>query len=356
MQALPRHWPDSARLPRDRREAGELGRLRLAERADLGHEREDRGGGDLRDAGDRCQDPTPFGQVLVGGDARRDLGLHRVEVALDAPEPGRRSGGAAAARAKRLRPVLRRRAVLDQRPAGGAQLGQIVLGPGPRDDWAAGRAPPPSAPASPRRPVRPGLHAGRFGKPPGPARIDLDEGDAGLGQAPLQLQAVASRRREDDAAPVPAEPSAKPPQTRGRVGEAGPRPPCPPCPVAVTAGLEPVFRDVDADDTLRHLSRSHACHPRRDPRVSVRVKVKDGGGQTSCRPPKGQAPIGPHPATARRQRRGVQRLLPSVGAERTNRQALTVIGAAPTQARAPPSALVAAVLGFLFACGGPASG
>lgn len=98
-------------------------------------------------------------------------------------------------------------------------------------------------------PVGLGELAGGFGETPGLTRVDLDKCKAGIRQPALEGPVIGAGGLIDNAgAGVPGQPIEQCPVSGLVIGETAA------CPVADAVGVEMVFRDVDADGIVGHLS------------------------------------------------------------------------------------------------------
>ena len=166
---------------------------------------------------------------------------------LDPPQPGRVLA-AQQRQAQALRAVAGGGAVLDQRPACDHQLVEIAQIVRPdRRRLQRQRRPHPRQHRR-IRPVGLGAHPRRLAEPFGLARIDLDDTVPGRVERPFEGQVIAPRRLEDHPRRGRSDPALQPPRPRCIVAERGL------CPIRRAIRVQPVFRDVEADDMIRPLS------------------------------------------------------------------------------------------------------
>ena len=123
-----------------------------------------------------------------------------------------------------------------------------------------------------------GVGADGLGEAPDAGRVQLRRGDIGPVQRPLEGGVIGAGRLEGDARDVRSDPAEEPPVPGGVVADAAGLAARP------AAGVEMVFRDVDADGRLLIFSGAPclSCEPRA--RVSVRVSGRTRGDPTLHRP------------------------------------------------------------------------
>jgi len=141
-----------------------------------------------------------------------------------------------------------------------------------------------------------GLGAERLGEAPDAGGIELRKGQAGPVQRPLQGGMIAAGRLEGDAGDVAADPGDERPVPGGVVGDAAGLAARP------AAGVEMVFRDVDADGRIGYLSGCPMLGPCEPcARVPVRVSGRTRGDPTLHRPIRGLQSCDPSPRRRRRE-------------------------------------------------------
>jgi pimeloyl-ACP methyl ester carboxylesterase len=264
------------------REAGEACGGCVLEGAELGHldQHGDRGGG--ADTGDAHQDLEAIPQGRVGSELRVQGGGDRGDLAVDLRQT--RSGlTLEQGRAVRVAAVATGDPILDQGAAGAVHLLQRSEGStddGPQRRLEEGRE------AGEHRRVDGicfGMPADRFGEAPGLAGIDLDQRQAGRGQAALEGAVIGAAGLERDAGDDDAaEPGDQGGPSLGVMGE-----PADPA-GGVAMNVERVFGDVHPDRL-----RSRAWHLFRvlglssgpsTPGYPFRPPGKERGDRTLARP------------------------------------------------------------------------
>ena len=139
-----------------------------------------------------------------------------------------------------------------------------------------------------------GLGADRLGEAPDPGRVQLRTRDVGSVQRLLEGGVIGARRLEDDARDLRADPAQEPPVPGRVVADAEA------LAVRPAAGVEMVFRDVDADGRLAHLFRCPMLAMRAS-RLGFRSGLgKDEGRSTSPSAPAGLQSCDPSPRRRRR--------------------------------------------------------